>query len=366
MKRQIASLTSLRGLAAWWVVLYHFQDALHLRPGGVMAALVERGFLAVDLFFILSGYVILLNYRELFEPFTLKACSTFMLRRLARIYPLHAVVMLLFLLNPLAIVLFSHAATPGPRYDPAYYGASLLLVQNWGFFPVLAWNIPAWSISTEMAAYLLFPLLLTLLRRFTGGLAAHIAAVAAVCGLLALACRAAGLASIGSDIETFGVLRCVIEFFIGMLLANLQHRLADRPAPRLHTGAALAFGALLLVAVFGAVPDYVVFPALFACLILYLVMSPDTANGWLQSRWLLHLGEISYSSYLIHFFVKDWVKFLSAAQGLPQLLIYVAAVYALSWVLYRTVEVPGRAFIQKLATPGPAGTRPVNPLRPSR
>src|SRR5207253_1604119 len=80
----------------------------------------------------------------------------FFVARFARIYPLHAFMMAVLLLNPLA-QLFSRAGLDDARYDPSYFFLSLLMIQNWGFTGHLAWNIPAWSISTEWFAYFLFP-----------------------------------------------------------------------------------------------------------------------------------------------------------------------------------------------------------------
>ena len=102
----IPALTSLRGIAAWWVVLYHFREYLPSRWPEWLMALTAHGYLAVDLFFILSGFVLALNYAESFRD-SLAGAAGFYRLRLARIYPLHFVMLTMFLLNPLAIALFS-------------------------------------------------------------------------------------------------------------------------------------------------------------------------------------------------------------------------------------------------------------------
>ncbi len=166
--RQIDSLTSLRGIAAWWVVVFHFRD--HIWPAGsYWSHLASYGYLAVDLFFIMSGFVIQLRYGEMFERLSFPKFGDFIITRLARIYPLHLFMCIVYLLNPLAIHFFSHSGEITARYDPTQYVLGLFLVQAWGFLPGYGWNVPSWSISVEFAAYLLFPLLCLLVAGRQGG-----------------------------------------------------------------------------------------------------------------------------------------------------------------------------------------------------
>src|SRR5690348_10816730 len=100
---QLASLTPLRGIAALWVVLFHFCwrfPAIH--PDRYTGA-VYKGYLAVDLFFILSGFVITHVYKESFAlRVTAQRYRDFLKARVARIYPLHIAVLLLFVAAAIA------------------------------------------------------------------------------------------------------------------------------------------------------------------------------------------------------------------------------------------------------------------------
>jgi peptidoglycan/LPS O-acetylase OafA/YrhL len=156
---ELVPLTSLRGLAAWWVVLFHMRALLAPWLPGPVLAFLGAGNIAVDLFFLLSGFVIYLNYAERLESGRVSA-KEFLFRRFARIYPLHLLILLGFLLYVSAALLFGSARIEDENFD--YFVASLFLVQNWGFTDALKWNVPAWSISTEFAAYLLFPALLAI------------------------------------------------------------------------------------------------------------------------------------------------------------------------------------------------------------
>lgn len=342
--RHYWSLTSLRGIAAWWVVLYHFREALGDVPA-LLQAVLDQGFLAVDLFFVLSGFVIYANYHHLFERITARAMGEFMLRRFARIYPLHFCILLLYLANPIAITLFSTAGTPGDRYSPGYFVASLFLVQNWGFLDGPRWNIPAWSISTELGAYLLFPLMALVLRRVASTLM-RVLGIVVSCVVIAWVYRTQGAESIGDEIASLGLFRCVTEFAIGVLIGGLLRSGA------ITSGAQVpCLAGSLLLAILGVTagwPDYFWIPVAFALLVAALVASPRS-DRWLSARLAVYLGEISYSTYLVHYLVKDWVKFLSRDVGPAQFTIYLASVLLLSMLLYRFVERPGREGVQALA-----------------
>jgi peptidoglycan/LPS O-acetylase OafA/YrhL len=151
-KREIRSLTGLRGIAAVYVVIFHY--FLGVGMSNPLKTLLAHGYLGVDLFFVLSGFVMALNYGHLFETgFSFLAYRTFLGRRIARIYPLYVA-------GTLVGFVLTQAALIEPLRSGSTSGnlvANLLMVQSWGVGQ--SYDPPAWSISTEWAAYLLFPLL---------------------------------------------------------------------------------------------------------------------------------------------------------------------------------------------------------------
>src|SRR6476646_6696636 len=114
----IRALTSVRGIAAWWIVLFHFREYVPLLNNSSID-IVGHGYLAVDLFFELSGFVIALNYGRFFRNLNMMEWFRFLGRLLARIYPLHLLMLLIFLLNPL-VVGFLASRSIFARYDPGY------------------------------------------------------------------------------------------------------------------------------------------------------------------------------------------------------------------------------------------------------
>ncbi|WP_372659162.1 acyltransferase family protein [Hydrogenophaga sp.] len=335
----IRGITGLRGLAAWLVVFYHFREPFAWAGDTWIMKVVGQGFLAVDLFFVLSGLVIYLNYHTDFQQLRPVNMLLFYGKRLARIYPLHITILLMYLLNPLAIVFASSSATLDGRYDPAYFLMSIFLVQNWGFTDELAWNIPAWSISTEFAAYLLFPLLVFGLKRVAQAGWAWLWFVFALC-LLGLPGLYLSMdsPSLGANISHLGVYRCVIEFTMGLVLGYwyIRYRHSSVAISRYAMLGLLAWG--LLAVATGQLADYWVAPLAFSLLIAVFFDGGSLLSKAFGGRIPNYLGEISYSTYLVHYFVKDWVKFLSPELGVGSFVVYVALVFALSAILYKQVE----------------------------
>ena len=149
----IRPLTSLRIGAAIWVLVYHFRDHLGLDLDRL--GLVAKGYLGVDLFFILSGFILSHVYLSRVEEKRFNYGS-FLWARLSRIYPVHLVT----LAATMAIWLV--AMKMGARFDPVAFDPKvlpqhLLLIHAWGTTPSVQWNFPSWSISAEWFAYLIFP-----------------------------------------------------------------------------------------------------------------------------------------------------------------------------------------------------------------
>jgi peptidoglycan/LPS O-acetylase OafA/YrhL len=347
---KLDALTGVRGLAAWLVVFYHIRAAFGgVAPDGLIAGFA-KGYLAVDLFFVLSGFVLWLNYGRRFAAEGLRAAPGFLVRRVARIYPLHLAVLAATVAYAGALALTGR--TSPDQYPLADLPLHALLIQNWGLTSTLAWNDPAWSISTEMAAYLLLPAVGALLwrRMPPPALCGALAVVLAIA--LGFILDARGAAILDHDIPANGLIRCLFEFFIGVLTCMAWQRNA-RPA-----GAALgvAGGALAIGIAWAAgwIGEVFAAPMMFAGLVFALASSSGVRGNPFASRPVVWLGEISYSTYLVHFLLWDAFKLLfvadPAAVPVPLIAAFLALTLAASALLYRLIEVPGRRFVQQLAS----------------
>jgi peptidoglycan/LPS O-acetylase OafA/YrhL len=333
---ELRALTSARGIAAWLVVLYHIRASIAGLPDTVEAVLA-KGYLAVDFFFLLSGFVIWLTWHDRLRGAGAAAVARFLQKRVARIWPLHAVMLAFGIALALAL-----RATG--RSDPAFPFAELplhvLLIQNWGFTHALRWNDPAWSISCELAAYLLFPLLVLAVDWRRWPAAAAVALAAAILALLYGAMH--GAPTLGEDIPRYGLIRCLAEFAIGTVLAALFLRRPLAAYPLLAAAAAALAWAL-------GCPETLAAPPTFAALLLALALSAGAPRHPLEGRLLHGLGEISYATYLSHFLLWKAFKLVAvrdaAAVSWGMIAVYLALVLAASVILYRWVERPAQRWI---------------------
>lgn len=346
---EIRSLTGMRGIAAWMVVFYHLKDVMAGEVGFALTRWFGGGYLAVDLFFVLSGFVICINYTALPDYLTVRGFCRFVGKRLARIYPLHLIVLLLYLLNPVAILLFSQAKLLDERYDFAYYLQSLLLIQNWGFNDGLAWNVPAWSISVELLAYMFFPILLAFSRGVVSlfGIVGGIFLFLGLVFSIPLVWLGVGASSMGEYIGSMGWFRCVSQFAIGVLIGvfYLDGMIAT---DRSRVVFVVLILLILVLALFLQLADMFWMPLASVALVQYLSVSTGFLARFLSSRLIYLLGMISYSTYLAHYWIRDWFMFLDLTSGWVHLFFYCAVLMVFSICLYKFVEEPGRRLFLRI------------------
>lgn len=361
-KPELRALSGIRGIAAWFVVLYHIRLSIAGLPGWALSVFA-KGYLAVDFFFLLSGFVLWLTYGARLRGGGIAGVARFWQRRVARIWPLH-----LFMLGCAVALALLLAATG--RHDPAEFPFGelplhVLLIQNWGLTDRLSWNDPAWSISAEWAAYLLFPLFVALVdwRKVPGiGVVAGIAALLlALHGVMA----ASGAATLGQDISHWGLVRCLFEFAAGTGICALWLRCAERPLPAIIASLALGI-AVGTATIAGRVPETLGAPIAFAALLLFLALTCGMRGNALESRAIHYLGEISYATYLGHFLLWKLFKlaFVTDAYHVPPGLIglYLIGVLLSSIALYHMVERPAQRRVNAIGTE--KGAKPPQPLRP--
>lgn len=344
--RHLDALTGIRGLAAWGVVFYHIRLSLSgLLPEPVIAAL-GKGYLAVDLFFMLSGFVIWYNYAARIRSGGWGEAKAFLWRRFARVWPLHGAVLVGFAAFALLLGMTGRAAA---GYPWAELPLHLALVQNWGFLPQLAWNHPAWSISTELAAYLLFPALVAAWRWESLPSWALLAIAAALALGLHLLFALHDEATLGARIEQLGLWRCLAGFAMGVAGCLLWQRWQG--IDRIGHMAGLACTALLGLGWVLDLPETAFVPAAFFTGLLALALGRGAIARLLGGRVLTYLGEISYSTYLAHFglFIVFKLLFVDASLqlGWGQLAGFLALVLAASVLLYHGLEKPAQRLLNR-------------------
>jgi len=307
MKQRNAALDVLRVIFTAVVVLHH--SGLH---GGVLA----RGYMAVEFFFFVSGWLLAASCRSRAQEGT----AAYMRRRLLQLYPPY----LLAFLMMAGLTAFTGQRFP---YTTAYAPAlEALLLQNIGLPGGGGVNYPLWYLSVLVTAS---PFLHAAYRRadrrvFRGAAVGVIAAV--------YACLIAG-----GGVEHWDNVLLVLyppfwrgaaDLLAGMLLYDLSDRFAA-PAPRLETGAAIA-SAVLIILPGPRLLDFPCAAALF--LLLFAVTRPGARLAQRQGgRVLGFLARVQYAAFLLHAPVIVLVRALfsqppRAALPYP---VYVAVLFAL-------------------------------------
>lgn len=337
MANEVRPLTGLRGIAAVYVVLYHFgQDAT---GGGPLGTVLRHGYLAVDLFFVLSGFVLAMVHGQ--DRFDGAGFRRFLGKRFARVYPLYAVV------TAATVVA---AVADGATLSPGHLAVNVLLMQAWGAGASIVG--PAWSLSAEVGAYLLFPLLCAALLQ--GSRAQAAAVTLAALALLAFvathsAVQRAGPLDLYQSNTVAPLIRCLCEFALGLIAFRIsQAESAGRPIPR---GADIVVAGA--VAVLLAVPDCdLALVPLLTLLVGILAVQPDGLVGRILSTApMMWLGTVSFSIYLTHFLLRDQLRprltDWLASLGMPAVdcaanLLTFATVLAVAELTFRFVERPAR------------------------
>lgn len=348
---EIVPLTSLRGVAAMAVVMQHFSATAQQQSAVTIPSLVPHGYLAVDLFFTLSGFIMSYTYLDVFQRQGAAAFPVFLGKRVARIVPLNtAVVLLILVAGAVSTAVVGRNIIANSNNWLLDISSNLLLLQGLGIGHNL--NGPSWSISTEFLAYLLFPVLTVLAfsrRAFVWG--------ATMLGcVLALAGIALTLPRLGLGVEgvPLSVVRCVAEFTLGIGC----YRLSIDPAAARRFGrdavsltliaACLAFMLLRL-----DLPAALLFPALIAS----LAVNRSLVARMMSAPWLRFLGVVSFSVYLVHQVFRPidlellrWAHpaLLSGPAALLFALVASLAVVPFAWLAYFAVERPGRVFVRYL------------------
>lgn len=360
---EIRALTGLRIVAAVWVMVGHLTWPLagpygqYLEP---VWPILKAGWLGVDLFFVLSGFVITWNYLDRMGPrFSWRGSADYVWARFARMWPVWAVLTVPFA----GWLLFTNADAGTGMNRPVTLGAlveQLLMVQMWRRdYPVNStFIVPGWSISVEWAAYLCFPLVVLVLWRLR-----NLPSVVLFAGAVAAMAPAALLVYTGT--QPLWTLRIAGGFIAGSLLAMGVRKVRRTPTVQRLAAlvAVISIAQVCIVSWWGAwradgdpVLDFAgVAVVLFPVLVGALALTDQGPSKWLSRETLVVGGRISFCLYLVHtivFEVFDLVArrstFLTPEDSIYVLLLpqlFLVAI-GLSYLLHTRVEEPARIWLR--------------------
>ena len=311
---EIRALTGLRIVAALWVVLFHFRPLLwQVAPdfASALSPILDCGAQGVDLFFILSGFVLAWNYLDrMGKSWSTRETVHFLWLRLARVWPVYLVTLHLAAVWVILTLHVGHVPSPDVAQLTAIsYVRQVLLVQLWfePFFDGTSWDGPAWSISAEWLAYLLFGLLVLVIFRM------KLATRARTLTLLAFVAQLPPvvlLLTSGFFYTPWSWLpRIVTQFTAGALACAAVRRLEPSDRARRVVG---YISLLLIVAMVSMVYLLEAYPisgvldgggvvdTLFVPLVITLAIGMGSLPRLLSTRVMVYGGQISFCLYMVH------------------------------------------------------------------
>jgi len=295
-KEKFLALESLRGIAAISVALFHFNLGSHLHN-----AFVNNAWIMVDFFFVLSGFVIALNY--LGRITTTQQLFLFQKKRFFRLYPLHIIMLFAFVAVEFArffVELKFQIVANNPAFSTnnmTSFATNIFLIQNW-VSEDLTFNGPSWSISAEFYTYAIFGILLVL----TNGKKQILIFI------LIIAILAIGIFfKVNSMTSGFlsGPLRCLYSFSLGVLGFCLFEQLRYRIlfSSSIPSMLCLILSVYVVTSISSTESPFIpLIPILFGITILILVLTKkdQKIHKVLSKEWAVYLGTISYGIYMIH------------------------------------------------------------------
>lgn len=362
----LPSLTALRGIAALLVAIFHFEMAVARFVPAADSMFFEKCYLMVDLFFIMSGFIMMHVYSSQFknsiQPSTLK---NFLVARFARVYPLH-----LFSLLLLVVIvrwLTDWGNPPIILEQPADILPNIFLLHSFGFTSIYSWNIPSWSISAEFAAYLVFPAVaLCINKKKTLSvilfLVLIVVAYYAIMYVLPRKNPINPAIPVPHNLNTtfdYGYIRGIAGFITGVLVYLLYELRVVRKAFSSDTACMLLIAGIIASMHFSLNDGITV--SLFALLVLSFTANEGRIAKFCNRKFLQFLGNISYSVYLMQIFLQEPFSHgaylpgtvgigrgkqnIDFSLGIMYCLLYLVLLILISYITYQYVERPCRKFI---------------------
>lgn len=324
-------IQGLRALAVLAVVAFHLDKSL-----------LPSGFVGVDMFFVISGFII---SSLLLKSGGQVSLSSFYWGRAKRILPAYVVMLLASAL--VAAILFlppDYLAVKRSLSSALKFTSNQFFSNFNGYFHPEAYELPllhTWSLAIEMQFYLLLPLCFVFLRP---------SALKPVFLLLTVAGLAFAQWQLADPLSArdayFSLIARVPEFMLGALAAmyGMGHTWTSRQ--RTH---ASHVGLILIVSSWVFIPE-AHFPGLWSlwpCLGVVLVIAgraEGRATTWLKSGWMVWLGGLSYSLYLWHWPILAFLRYVTQRYELAPVLwpVFAGITLLLSWLSWSFIETPAR------------------------
>lgn len=373
VRTHVRALTGIRIVAAVWVVFFHIRGNLASEFPGlyqVIGPLIDHGELGVDLFFALSGYVLALNYTERMGWRLERAkVSAFLWARLARVWPVFFLTLLIAGLWHGYLMGTGQGDPVPPRdFSVTSFFSQALLVDLWNNpeFDRLLWNGPAWSVSAEAFAYVLFPVLALLVLRVGRVVSVRATVLLAVVATLPISLFVGAFGTMYFDWAW--LVRIVCGFTAGALMYEAVRRIPPTARVRAwasHLALALVVAVVASTYVFDAAGYSHLVPMLAPLFVVFvgaLALGDRHVVRLLGTRLFVVGGAASYSVYMIHMLVIEpfwWMQGNVPQYFAPDsigskvgFLVLPVVIVALGYAMWRFFEEPMRRAMRAMSRVG--------------
>lgn len=342
----INTLTSFRFFAALLVFVWHL-------PLLSILSRYQLGYLGVSFFYLLSGFILTHVYASKINKLISMQTFNFLIARFAKIYPVHILTMLIAI--PIAIH-FNY-------YQTSYqwisvFMTNLLLIQSWFQDPLIHFGLNglAWSISVEIFFYVCLPFVLLIMHKKNRYFkSAKILAYIIIFWILAYIFLYNQNARLNEWQYYILPIARIPEFITGVLLyklfkenKNLKFIINKKPG-LLETSAIFLVTFTVILGTY--IPQPLRFSALYLPSLSFLIYVFAHQSGYLSKilskRPFVFLGEISFSFYMIHLLVINYMKIFHPLNYMLSILAFLITII-LSSICYLYYEEPIRKTIRKL------------------
>ncbi len=345
----LPGLSGLRALAAFWVLLLHLSPQIEVlfSVPRFLSTLMRYGSYGVDLFFILSGFIITHHYFDRLRPFSSRTYAEFLWNRAARLYPLHLLTLLLVLAMVVLAPLGKQTINTPEHYGVSSFIGHLFMVSAWQIPATVSWNHFAWAVSAEWLAYILSPLFFIILHRRIK--TAFLFSVLVTLFLVTPIAHA--LLAYESRIS-YAVFRILSGFGIGVIACHLYRRGWGESLPWRRISLAVLF--LILGQFLHKNVEFFLLPLL--TLLLYAQAWKRESRPSRVNRFLSYWGRASYALYLMQFILLMSVtklvslEILIGKNILLRLSFLTCQVFLILWIsdlTHRAFERPVRLWLRR-------------------
>lgn len=345
------NLTGLRFYAAIWVILYH--SIIYVPE--LQCRLLDHGYIGVDLFFILSGFILtFVYYTQFFQgEITGKKYWNFIVKRFAKIYPMHIISFIIVAMMLYAGKYLFHQTEL--KLLPELIPSIILMIHSWGINYDYSWNAPSWSISSEWFAYLF----LFVPFAFIYKQSKKVFITIIIFLLLFFLYKWSHTENFSLDdpakLTNFGLERLFPEFILGMLLGYYKLRLNISK-----TTSTLIFAlstTSFFILMFGNTGINLDAFCIIPLVGIIFSLSYDTyVNRLFDNKIFIYLGNISFPIYIIQlipfFILKKPFEWLDSQYGgyilaLFKTLLIIGFNVSLAALFYKYYEEPSRKYLVK-------------------